>query len=160
MKREDWKSKRTCVGHGHSIPIQKLIISRYYSKCLGSDEIKPISGDCHDFWGGMGMMVVESIDSLWIIDLKEEYQQARDWIDQKLSYDMDHFTSVFETIIRAVGGLLSAYGLTGDDLFKHKAVDLADRLLRSKIGVFPKVSFLSCFFIIVAKCSFKFWRST
>ena len=43
---------------------------------------------------------------------------------------------------------------------KHKAVDLADRLLRSKNGVFPKVSIFVVFFTIVAKCSFKFWRST
>lgn len=160
MKREDWKSKRICNGHGHSIPFQNHIFSRYQSKCLGSDEIRPISGECHDFWGGMGMMVVESIDSLWIMGLKKEYQQARDWIDQKLSYDLDHFTSVFETIIRAVGGLLSAYGLTGDELFKQKAVDLADRLLRSKNGVFPKVSIFVVFFTIVAKCSFEFRRST
>ena len=75
-------------------------------------------------------------------------------------YDLDHFTSVIETIIRAVGGLLSAYGLTGDELFKQKAVDLADRLLRSKNGVFPKVSIFVVFFNIEAKCSFEFRRST
>ena len=37
--------------------------------------------------------------------------------------------SVFETNIRYVGGLLSLYALTGDDLFKSKAVHVADKLL-------------------------------
>ena len=41
----------------------------------------------------------------------------------------DHDVSVFETMIRYVGGLLSAYELSGDALFLDRARDLADRLL-------------------------------
>lgn len=37
--------------------------------------------------------------------------------------------SVFETNIRYVGGLLAAYALTGDDLFKNKAEYVANKLL-------------------------------
>lgn len=37
--------------------------------------------------------------------------------------------SVFETNIRYVGGLLSAYAFTGDTLFKDKAQYVADKLL-------------------------------
>lgn len=37
--------------------------------------------------------------------------------------------SVFETNIRYVGGLLSLYALTGDDMFKEKAVHVANKLL-------------------------------
>ena len=36
--------------------------------------------------------------------------------------------SVFETNIRYVGGLLSAYALTGDDLFREKALHVAEKL--------------------------------
>ena len=36
--------------------------------------------------------------------------------------------SVFETNIRYVGGLLSAYALTGDELFLEKATHVADKL--------------------------------
>lgn len=39
--------------------------------------------------------------------------------------------STFETTIRNLGGLLSAYGLTGDELFLEKAKDLGSRLLRA-----------------------------
>lgn len=37
--------------------------------------------------------------------------------------------SVFETNIRFVGGLLSAYALTGDTLFRDKAQYVADKML-------------------------------
>jgi mannosyl-oligosaccharide alpha-1,2-mannosidase len=37
--------------------------------------------------------------------------------------------SVFETNIRYVGGLLSLYALTGDDMYKEKAVHIVDKLL-------------------------------
>lgn len=120
-------------------PFIKISIFSYKSKCLGADEIRPKTGQCFDYWGGIGMMVVESVDTLWIMDLQKEYQEARDWIASKLNYNIDHFTSVFETIIRAEGGLLSAYGLTGDSVFLGKAIDLADRLIQSKQHVFPSV---------------------
>ena len=37
--------------------------------------------------------------------------------------------SFFETTIRLLGGLLSVYDLTGDDLFLQKAQSVADKLL-------------------------------
>jgi hypothetical protein len=37
--------------------------------------------------------------------------------------------SVFETNIRYVGGLLTVYSFTGDEIFKEKAAHIADRLL-------------------------------
>lgn len=37
--------------------------------------------------------------------------------------------SVFETNIRFVGGLLTMYALTGDQMYKEKARDVADKLL-------------------------------
>lgn len=35
---------------------------------------------------------------------------------------------MFETNIRYVGGLLSAFSLTGDDIFREKATHVADKL--------------------------------
>ena len=46
--------------------------------------------------------------------------------------------SVFETNIRYVGGLLTLYSFTGDNLFKEKAVHIVDKLLpafRSPTGI-------------------------
>ena len=77
------------------------------------------------------MMVVESLDTLYIMNLQDEYKEARDWIVSSLNLDINHFTSVFETTIRLLGGLLSAFTLTHDPVFKDLSVDLAARLLRS-----------------------------
>lgn len=54
--------------------------------------------------------------------------RARDWVVNKLSFDRDTSVSLFETIIRVSGGLLSAHDLTGDPALLAKARDLADRL--------------------------------
>lgn len=37
--------------------------------------------------------------------------------------------SVFEVCIRFLGGLLTSYALTGDEMFKTKALDIGERLL-------------------------------
>lgn len=54
-----------------------------------------------------------------------EYNEAREWIDKSLSCDsdsVDKFNSHFEITIRILGGLLSIYHLTADDVFLKKAV--------------------------------------
>ena len=45
-----------------------------------------------------------------------------------LSFFQSGDISVFETNIRYVGGLLSAFALTGDDLFREKALHVAEKL--------------------------------
>lgn len=52
--------------------------------------------------------------------MKDEFWEARDWVRDKLSYSHASEVSVFETTIRELGGLLSAYDLSGDDIFKTK----------------------------------------
>ena len=88
---------------------------------MGSDEVNPLSGIPNRYWGGLGMMVVESADTLYMMGLKEEFDQAAEWIHTHLTFDLDHYTSVFETIIRMLGGLLSGYALSGDRVFLEKA---------------------------------------
>ena len=69
------------------------------------------------------MMVVESADTLYMMGLKEEFDQAAEWIHTHLTFDLDHYTSVFETIIRMLGGLLSGYALSGCLLYTSDAAD-------------------------------------
>nr|KAJ0198504.1 hypothetical protein LSAT_V11C700387060 [Lactuca sativa] len=51
------------------------------------------------------------------------------WVANTLDFNKNYDVSVFETTIRVVGGLLSAYDLSGDNVFLEKAKDIADRLL-------------------------------
>lgn len=48
---------------------------------------------------------------------------------ENLDFDKDYTCSVFETTIRIMGGLLSAYDLSGEAVLLSKARQLADRLL-------------------------------
>ena len=60
-----------------------------------------------------------------------EFNEARDYIaniNWDITQDSD-LVQVFETTIRYVGGLLSAYELSGDEMFVEKTVELVDRLL-------------------------------
>ena len=62
------------------------------------------------------------------MDMKEEFERARNFV-ATLSFQKDYSVSFFETTIRYLGGLLSAFTLSQDQIFLRKAVDLADVLL-------------------------------
>lgn len=87
---------------------------------------------------GLGWIIVDSLDTLMIMNLTSQLAVARRWIHRKLSYDQDRDVNTFETTIRMLGGLLSAHHLAQelpgsssrrDYVYLAKAVDLADRLL-------------------------------
>merc|ERR1711862_512089 len=57
--------------------------------------------------------------------------EARDWVRDHLTHDRTGSVSVFETTIRSLGGLLSAYDWSGDKAFLDKAADLGERLFHA-----------------------------
>jgi hypothetical protein len=61
--------------------------------------------------------------------MKKEAAEAKKIIFSDLSFDVDVEVQFFEVNIRLVGGLLSAYDLTGEKRFLELAVDLGRRLL-------------------------------
>ncbi|KAG9050324.1 mannosyl-oligosaccharide alpha-1,2-mannosidase [Tulasnella sp. UAMH 9824] len=123
------------------VPKQKQVYAwhAYERDAFGHDEYHPLSqkGSNLSHSGGIGYMIVDSIDSMMIMGLDEEYERARNWIATELSFEREGKHSTFETTIRILGGLLSAYHLSSfrshtgepDPIFLEKAVDLGDRLL-------------------------------
>ncbi|KAI7737959.1 hypothetical protein M8C21_004921 [Ambrosia artemisiifolia] len=79
----------------------------YEKYAWGHDELQPQSKNGVDSFGGLGATLIDSLDTLYIMGLDEQFQRARE----------------------VVGGLLSAYDLSGDSVFLEKAKDIADRLL-------------------------------
>src|SRR3954452_17366751 len=107
---------------------------QYREHAWGKDQIKPISGGYESFPlknHHLGLSLIEALDTLWIMGLDEEFRDGVDWVKANLHFDVDGEVSVFETSIRLVGGLLSAYHACGDAMLLAKARDLADRLLPS-----------------------------
>ncbi|TFK64227.1 glycoside hydrolase family 47 protein [Pluteus cervinus] len=106
--------------------------SAYERDAMGDDEYHPIgkTGSNLTKSGGIGYTVVDAIDTIQIMGLQEEYSRARSWVENKLSFDREGNFNTFETTIRVLGGLLSAYHLSeNDELYLNRAIDLADRML-------------------------------
>lgn len=102
----------------------------YKSRAWGRDEIKPGSGGYTEDWGGMGMTILDSLDTLWLLGMREEFAEAMEWVrSPKLDFSRVGSISVFETTIRALGGLLGAHALSGEDIFASRAKELGERLL-------------------------------
>ncbi|PKA51372.1 Mannosyl-oligosaccharide 1,2-alpha-mannosidase MNS2 [Apostasia shenzhenica] len=101
----------------------------YEKYAWGQDELQPQSRNGVNSFGGLGATLVDSLDTLYIMGLTDQFQKARDWVANSLDFNKNYEASVFETTIRVVGGLLSAYDLSGDSVFLEKARDIADRLL-------------------------------
>jgi mannosyl-oligosaccharide alpha-1,2-mannosidase len=115
----------------HIRKAMKFAWDSYTQYAFGQDELLPQSKRGSNNWGGMGNTLVDSLDTLWLMGLKEEFYHARDWVRDSLRYDYSGMVSVFETTIRSLGGLLSAYDWSGDEIFLTKAQDLGARLFRA-----------------------------
>ncbi|KHJ43776.1 glycosyl hydrolase family 47 [Trichuris suis] len=100
----------------------------YKAFAWGKDEFNPVENrSIH--WFKMQLTLVESLDTLLIMGLKEEFQQAREEVAKNFTADVDKYFSLFEVTIRVLGGLLSAFYLSKDEVFLQKARMLGDRLL-------------------------------
>ncbi|KAG9101368.1 mannosyl-oligosaccharide alpha-1,2-mannosidase, partial [Ceratobasidium sp. 370] len=127
--------------------------SGYERDAFGCDDYHPVSRTGKNLTTdrGVGYMIVDALDTMLIMgkDLSAEYRRARDWVEKDLDFDRDGRYSTFEVsvpqyypagqanlngflkiTIRVLGGLLSAYTLSGNDaIYLRRAQELADRLL-------------------------------
>ncbi|KIV78176.1 hypothetical protein PV11_09919 [Exophiala sideris] len=138
----DWSEQREAVKE-----VFKTSWAGYEKYAWGMDEYHPLTRKGKNMVeGGMGWIIVDALDTAMMMNLTTEVAKAREWISTSLSYTADHDVNTFETTIRMLGGLLSAYYLStafphlapqldddanqpGEDLYIEKATDLADRLL-------------------------------
>lgn len=113
--------------------------SGYWTYAKGHDELMPISKIARDPFCGWAATLVDSLDTLWIMDMKEEFNDAYAALS-----DIDFTTTpfrqdipVFETIIRYLGGLIAAYDVTGGKEGKHpNLLKKAEELAEILFGVF------------------------
>jgi mannosidase alpha-like ER degradation enhancer 2 len=102
----------------------------YKRYAWGHDELRPLTREAHDWHAATLLMTpVDSLDTLILAGLDRQAAEAREYILATLSFDRDISVKNFEITIRILGGLLSAYQLTGDGRFLARAEDLGRRLL-------------------------------
>ncbi|KAG5732498.1 Mannosyl-oligosaccharide 1,2-alpha-mannosidase MNS3 [Termitomyces sp. T112] len=110
----------------------KYAWSAYERDAMGDDNYHPISkkGTNLTDAGGIGYTVVDTLDTIQLMGLNSEYTRARKWIANSLSFNRDGKYNTHEVTVRVLGGLLSAYHLSGGDtLYLERAKELADRLM-------------------------------
>lgn len=118
----------------HVKQMMKHAWENYVTYAWGKNELRPVSkrGHSASIFGSssMGATIVDAMDTLYIMGMDEEFEKGKEWIAGNLDMNqMSGDVSVFETNIRYVGGLLTAYAFTGDELFKKKATHIVDKLL-------------------------------
>jgi mannosyl-oligosaccharide alpha-1,2-mannosidase len=104
----------------------------YSRHAMGHDELRPVSGRTHDPFCGWGATLVDSLDTLLIMGMKTEYDEALKWIAEiDFAHTRSYSIPLFETVIRYLGGLIGAYDVSNgrDDILLEKARDLADMLM-------------------------------
>ena len=105
--------------------------SGYRTRAWLKDELRPLSGAPLDTFGGRAATLVDSLDTLWIMGLWDDFEDA---VRGVATIDFSTFEeatlNVFETTIRYLGGLLGAYDISGSryPVLLEKAVDLGNML--------------------------------
>ena len=77
---------------------------------------------------GLGLTLIDSLDTMLVMNLKEEFAEAKKWVEEELHFNVNKDVNLFETTIRVLGGLLSTFHLSGEKVFLDKARDLAGEL--------------------------------
>lgn len=99
---------------------------------LNLHQVSPINGQHSNHFGGWAATLVDSLDTLWIMGLKDEFNKA---VDAAMDIDLGMSTletvNVFETTIRHLGGFMAAYDLSGDARLLEKAQEFGEMLLKA-----------------------------
>ncbi|KAI1455300.1 glycoside hydrolase family 47 protein [Annulohypoxylon moriforme] len=93
------------------------------------DALKPLSQSYQDQFSGWAATLVDSLDSLWIMGLREEFDEAVNAVSEiDFGKSSSGRVNTFETNIRYLGGLMAAYDLSKREVLLTKAVELGNLL--------------------------------
>ncbi|KAK7223343.1 hypothetical protein V2G26_011346 [Clonostachys chloroleuca] len=97
-----------------------------------ADELRPMSGEKHNALGGWAATVVDSLDTLWIMGLHDEFAKAVAALEG-VSFNRTRLAEVntFKTTVHYLGGFLSAFELSGDVRLLRKAVEVGDMMYKA-----------------------------
>ncbi|KAH9967560.1 glycoside hydrolase [Russula dissimulans] len=102
----------------------------YVAHAAPHDELLPLSKAPTNNFNGWSLSYIESLDTLWLMGLYEEFDSALAVIvNTTFALPPERYAPFFETVIRYLGGLLSAYALSQDPILLTRADDLGAALL-------------------------------
>ncbi|KDN50144.1 hypothetical protein RSAG8_01480, partial [Rhizoctonia solani AG-8 WAC10335] len=99
----------------HTIEIFKSAYQSYKSFAWGHDSLAPLTNSYIDDRNGWGATIVDSLSTMHIMGLEDLFKEG---VEFTLSIDFNtsktnSTISLFESTIRYIGGILSAYELDG-----------------------------------------------
>lgn len=104
----------------------------YKNKAWTHDELTPLSGSYRNPFCGWAATLVDSLDTLWIMGLKEEFEEATNAV-KNIDFTINNRQDLplFEVVIRYLGGLIAAYDLSSGTyrVLLEKAEELAEVLM-------------------------------
>ncbi|CAF3499124.1 unnamed protein product [Rotaria socialis] len=90
----------------YAFPADELMPLSCKGRYRGSE---PSRGDIDDALGNFSLTLVDSLDTLAVLGMFDEFECAVRQVVQHVSFDRDVVVSVFETNIRMIGGLLGGH---------------------------------------------------
>lgn len=95
------------------------------------DEVAPVTGGYRNTFGGWGATLVDTLDTLWIMGMKTDYEEAVAAVSKIDFGTVEQLPlNVFETTIRYLGGLLGAYDISEGNypVLLRKAIEVGEML--------------------------------
>lgn len=113
----------------------------YQKYAWGQPELRPVTQ--RPFINGSyhlpGLTILASMSTLWVMGLEKEWAAGREWISDKLLPSLQGHQGrldTSETIRSGIGGLLSAYALSGDKMFLDNALKVYQNMPEDLFQVF------------------------
>ncbi len=104
----------------------------YTENAWMQDEVSPLTGRPKNTFGGWAATLVDALDTLWIMGMKDEFETAVKACENiDFTYTPAASINVFETTIRYLGGFLGAYEISDKrhpSLLK-KAIEVGELLM-------------------------------
>jgi mannosidase alpha-like ER degradation enhancer 2 len=102
----------------------------YKQYAWGMDGLRPLTRKGYNTDGQSLLLTpIDAYDTMLLMGLEKESEETKKLILSTLSFDKDITVKNFEVTIRVLGGLLSAYQMSGEKRFLMLAEDLGKRLL-------------------------------
>ncbi|KAF8582069.1 glycoside hydrolase family 47 protein [Ramaria rubella] len=94
------------------------------------DEILPLTNGSTINLNGWGLTMVDSLDTMLLLGLEDDFKRAVSSLET-LDFSMSQYSVApfFETVIRYLGGFLSAYAISREPVLLALAKDLGQKLL-------------------------------
>ncbi len=101
----------------------------YKQFAWGRDTLHPVSRTGSDDFLHMSISVVDAMDTAWLMGEREIFEEQYAFVVRSVRFAHQEDINLFETTIRVVGGLLSAFCLSQRRPLLQLAEDLGRRLL-------------------------------